>query len=34
MLDKLAVIEERYEEINQMFMEVGDDYRARRRIRY
>ncbi|HSQ25813.1 MAG TPA: peptide chain release factor 1 [Anaerolineales bacterium] len=26
MLDKLAVIEERYEEINQMFMEVGDDY--------
>ena len=26
MLDKLAVIEERYDEINQMFMEVGDDY--------
>ena len=26
MLDKLAVIEERYEEINQMFLEVGDDY--------
>jgi peptide chain release factor 1 len=26
MLDKLATIEERYEEISQMLMEVGDDY--------
>lgn len=26
MLDKLAGIEERYEEINQLLMEVGDDY--------
>ncbi len=26
MLDKLAAIEQRYEELNQMFMEVGDDY--------
>jgi peptide chain release factor 1 len=26
MLDKLAAIEKRYEELNQMLMEVGDDY--------
>jgi peptide chain release factor 1 len=26
MLDKLAAIEQRYEELNQMFMEVGEDY--------
>ena len=26
MLDKLAAIEQRYEELDQMFMEVGDDY--------
>ena len=26
MLDKLAAIEQRYDELNQMLMEVGDDY--------
>ncbi len=31
MLDKLAGIEKRYEEINRLLLEVGNDYRARRR---
>ena len=26
MLDKISGIEERYEELNQLLMEVGDDY--------